>query len=144
MAKKKVANGGIASASGSSTSTSPIPAISTTKGGITTSSTPEPSAYSRVDIMSASAALTAAGREPIKVNNVNAADLKNACDDAVKKVRFFSFFCKRVLYVATFLHLCHRNTHPYQTAYYLLAVIFTVDCHESTNLHFPFASSSKL
>ena len=91
MAKKKVANGGIASASGSSTSTSPIPAISTTKGGITTSSTPEPSAYSRVDIMSASAALTAAGREPIKVNNVNAADLKNACDDAVKKVRFFFF-----------------------------------------------------
>ena len=82
MAKKKVANGGIANASGSSTSTSPIPPKAT--------ATPEPSAYSRVDIMSASASLTAAGRDPIKVNNVNAADLKNACDDAVKKVRYVS------------------------------------------------------
>ena len=39
---------------------------------------------SRVDILAASAAITE--REPVKVNNMNAVDLKNACDDAVKKV----------------------------------------------------------
>ena len=32
----------------------------------------------------------AADREEVKVNNASAADMKNACDDALKHVRLFS------------------------------------------------------
>ncbi|EJC99176.1 uncharacterized protein FOMMEDRAFT_23087 [Fomitiporia mediterranea MF3/22] len=95
MAKRKAANGAakgggdasaLAAASAStSTKDSSVTedvnaaakdAAATTAGGN--------SGSSRVDILAASAALT--DREPIKVNNMNATDLKNACDDAVKRL----------------------------------------------------------
>ena len=93
MAKRKAgANGAVkggadkdASSSAATASASEIKPID-----VTADST------SRVDILAASAAITE--REPVKVNNMNAVDLKNACDDAVKKVCLHLELCISFLF----------------------------------------------
>ncbi|KAL5481109.1 SPC2 [Sanghuangporus weigelae] len=81
MAKRKAANanGGVVKGAvdqNASAIASAKPVVdSTDASGDTTS---------RVDILAASAAITE--REPVKVNNMNAVELKNACDDAVKRL----------------------------------------------------------
>ncbi|KAI5118205.1 hypothetical protein M0805_004695 [Coniferiporia weirii] len=76
MARRKVINGGAKGADDSpaedpSTSTSTTPTAKPTAGA------------GRIDILAASAGVQ---RDTIKVNNMNLSDLKNACDDAVKKL----------------------------------------------------------
>lgn len=77
MAKRKAANG-VADASGNDQVTQ--------DDGTTASATATPSTSRRIvdDIVAASAA---AAKDPIKVNVMNVSDLKNACDDAIKKVQ---------------------------------------------------------
>ena len=82
MARKKTANGSAirsegklsGDASGSTPVTDPV------------TESPGP-ATSRIDILAANANIE---RDEIKVNNASLVDLKNACDDAVKKVRALS------------------------------------------------------
>ncbi|KAH8110049.1 microsomal signal peptidase 25 kDa subunit-domain-containing protein [Phellopilus nigrolimitatus] len=75
MARRKAANGVAKSVEVKDVSSSSV-AVDTTKSSTGAST-------SGIDILAAS---TGAAREPIKVNNMNLADLKNACDDAVKKL----------------------------------------------------------
>lgn len=89
MARKKAAAtsaNGSAALSGPSRDASESPA-STSKGTTTTTEALAPAAdrsgAHRMDILAASKAMD---REVIKVNNMNMTELKNACDDAVKKL----------------------------------------------------------
>ena len=80
MARRKAANGSTkAAVDASSTAATESDNTQASNAGATNTSS------GRLDILAASAAIT--DREPIKINNMNAADLKNACDDAVKRVR---------------------------------------------------------
>lgn len=49
--------------------------------------TPDSSTSARAALSLASGAGAAADRDIIKVNNANLTELKNACDDALKRVR---------------------------------------------------------
>lgn len=49
--------------------------------------TPDSSTSARAALSLASGAGAAADRDVIKVNNANLTELKNACDDALKRVR---------------------------------------------------------
>lgn len=71
MARKKTANGRL----------SPLPPDEKAVDAASSSTAPS---TPRIDIVAASARVQ---RDVIKVNNVNLSDLKNSCDDVVKRVR---------------------------------------------------------
>lgn len=71
MARKKTANGRL----------SPLPPDEKAVDAASSSTAPS---TPRIDIVAASARIQ---RDVIKVNNVNLSDLKNSCDDVVKRVR---------------------------------------------------------
>lgn len=83
MARKKTVNGPASITSSDSEHVSTKPLLSATLvGDPSTSGT-------NIDILSASANIE---REQIKVNNANLSDLKNSCDDVVKRVRRHYFY----------------------------------------------------
>jgi hypothetical protein len=59
-----------------------------------------------------SVAVSSADRDIVKVNNANATELKNACDDAVKRVSIFSFFIVAVYSLRYFPLFLYNNLIP--------------------------------
>lgn len=74
---------------------------------------PDSSTSARAALSLASLAGAAVDRDVIKVNNANLTELKNACDDALKRVRLSaqSFIASAFLFLPFFLPTCPLFPH---------------------------------